>query len=262
MITTSIVIAAVVYAFLAGGILAGMLAARRLPEEHLSAETRTLVTATMAIVGTLSALVIGLLISTGSASLRARNADVGVLASEILQLDRILSRYGPEAAPARTALADYARQKTADLFPGKGAAVPQLNRPTTLRRLDDMQDRILELAPANDRQAWLKGSALRHSEDLADARDRLVREDVGSIPIPSLGAMVLWLTVLFASFALFAPRNATAVAAMFLCALAIASAIKLVLDEDTPFDGRIRLVRPPIHVSGEPLRQAMRAIGR
>jgi hypothetical protein len=68
------------------------------------------------------------------------------------------------------------------------------------------------------------------------------------------------LTVLFASFGLFAPRNATTIVAVFLCVFVIAAAVKLVLDMDTPFAGRIRLTPPPIHISGDPLRRAIETI--
>jgi hypothetical protein len=44
---------------------------------------------------------------------------------------------------------------------------------------------------------------------------------------------------------------------LFLCALAVSAAIKLVLDMDTPFEGRIQLSRPPIHISSDPMRHAI-----
>ena len=49
---------------------------------------------------------------------------------------------------------------------------------------------------------------------------------------------------------------------MFLRAVAIAAAIKLILDMDTPFDGLIRLARPPIHISSDPLSHAIQVIRR
>ena len=81
------------------------------------------------------------------------------------------------------------------------------------------------------------------------------------MPLPFLGAVALWLAVLFASFGLFAPRNLTVIVALFLCALAVATAFKLILDLDTPFEGTIRLSPPPIHLSSEPMRDALHAIG-
>jgi hypothetical protein len=61
------------------------------------------------------------------------------------------------------------------------------------------------------------------------------------------------LCLLFMSFGLFAPRNATVTVVMFLCAIAVAGAIQTILDLSRPFDGIVR-------VSGKPLRQALDVI--
>ena len=68
------------------------------------------------------------------------------------------------------------------------------------------------------------------------------------------------LAVLYASFGLFAPRTSVTVVALFLSALAVSMAFKLVLDLDSPFAGGIHVTPPPIHISGEPLREALQVI--
>ena len=55
--------------------------------------------------------------------------------------------------------------------------------------------------------------------------------------------LVFWLTITFASFGLFAPRNATVLAVLFVCALSVGSAVFLLLELDTPFDGVLRYRR-------------------
>ena len=59
--------------------------------------------------------------------------------------------------------------------------------------------------------------------------------------MPFLVVLVFWLTVLFASFGLFAPRNWTVMATMLTCALSVSAAIFLVLELDRPFGGLIRI---------------------
>jgi hypothetical protein len=66
---------------------------------------------------------------------------------------------------------------------------------------------------------------------------------------------VFWLGLLFMSFGLFAPRNATVAVALFLCAFAAAGAIQTILDLSRPFEGVVR-------VSGQPLRHALVVINR
>jgi len=70
-----------------------------------------------------------------------------------------------------------------------------------------------------------------------------------------LVALLFWLTITFASFGLFAPRNALVVTVLFVCALSVASAVFLVLEMDGPFDGLLR-------VSAEPLRRALAQLNR
>jgi hypothetical protein len=57
---------------------------------------------------------------------------------------------------------------------------------------------------------------------IAEARWLLVEQNTIGITVALLVVVVFWLTLLFLSFGLFAPRNATAILALFLCALAVA----------------------------------------
>jgi len=63
-------------------------------------------------------------------------------------------------------------------------------------------------------------------------------------------SFVFWLTITFVSFGLFAPRNPTVVAVLFVCAVSVAGAVFLVLEMDGPFEGMIT-------VSAEPLKYAV-----
>jgi hypothetical protein len=83
----------------------------------------------------------------------------------------------------------------------------------------------------------------------------VINQHGSSIPTPFLVALVLWLIVIFASIGLFAPRNATAAAVIFLCALSVASAIFLILELDRPFEGLLK-------ISDQPLREAIAEMSR
>jgi hypothetical protein len=67
--------------------------------------------------------------------------------------------------------------------------------------------------------------------------------------------LLFWLTIIFVGFGLFAPRNATAVAALLVSALSVSSAIFLIVALDRPFEGLLRL-------SGAPLRNALAHLGQ
>src|SRR5262245_688021 len=100
-----------VFLILLAGAFAGWAMRQRLPEHHLADDTKSLVSVSMAVVATVSALVLGLLISNANTSFRALGGDVTTLSAQILRLDNILRRYGLDAYPARETMRQYARQK-------------------------------------------------------------------------------------------------------------------------------------------------------
>ena len=245
-----------------GSAMLGLVIGRRLPAHHMTPETKSVVSVSMAVVGTMTALVIGFLISNASSSFKARNGAVAELSSDIIQLDATLRRYGPETEAARAGLQSYATLQLQDLFSSGTNRRPNVDDPASAALLEVVQDRILALKPADDRQRWLSAQALAQATGINQVRAQLVQQNVNTLPLPFVGAVLLWLVVVFASFGLFAPRNVTAFVALFFCALAVSSAVKLVLDLDTPFEGGIRLTPPPIHISSDPLRHAIGTINR
>ena len=50
----------------------------------------------------------------------------------------------------------------------------------------------------------------------------------------------------FASFGVYAPRNATVVSLLFIAALSVAAAVFLLVELDGPFDGLIKVSRDPL----------------
>ena len=89
------IIGVIIFAVLAGSAFAGWGARQRLPTQHLNDETKSLVSVSMAVVGTITALVLGLLISNANTSFIARNGEVTTLSADILRLDQML-RLAPD----------------------------------------------------------------------------------------------------------------------------------------------------------------------
>jgi hypothetical protein len=260
MTMSSFGITFVILCVIMGGITLGLVIGRYLPAHHLSGEAKSTVSVSMAVVGTMTALVIGLLISTANTSYKARNADVSTLSSNIIRLDATLRRYGPQTQPARAALQQYAKMTYEDLFASGPSGKANVNNPATLMLLDDVQDKILALKSNDNREKWLSAQALQLAAGVGDASAVLIQQEESSIPLPFLAAVVFWMTILFASFALFAPRNITVIIALLLCAFSASAAFKLVLDMDTPFDGKITFAPPPIRISNAPIRHAIQAL--
>jgi hypothetical protein len=108
---------------------------------------------------------------------------------------------------------------------------------------------IRDLKPHNDSQRALQSRALDLLEALLQGRWLLITGSGSSVPALFLAVLLFWLTITFASFGLFAPRNAMVVTVLFVCALSVGSAVFLVLEMDGPFDGLLK-------VSPDPLRYA------
>ncbi len=185
----SVPIGVIIDAILFGTAVLTMAAARFLPEHHLSPETKGIVSVSVAVVGTLSALVVGLLISNSSASFTAKSQEVTQISADVINL-------------------------------------------------------------------WLQPQALELIGTMMAARSQLGQEESASgIPLPVLLLVMFWFIIIFASFGLFAPRNMTAIAMIFLCAVGIGTAIRMTTELQTPFGGLIR-------ISSRPLTQALDVISR
>jgi uncharacterized membrane protein YqjE len=244
-----LIIGLIVFLVILAGAFAGWAVRKRLPAHHLTDETKSLVSVSMAVVATLAALVLGLLISNANASFTAVGGQVTALSAQILRLDQILHRYGPETVQARELLRQFAELKTVDLFPDKAADV-RLSDQLTYELLQRLEDSLLALKPANTRDQWWLGEAKTLASKIGDARWLLAQQVGQGTPKAFLALLVLWLTLLFSSFGLFAPQNLLSAATLTLCAVAVAGAIGMVLELEKGFGGLIR-------VSPRPMRQAV-----
>ena len=77
----------------------------------------------------------------------------------------------------------------------------------------------------------------------------MYEQGVNSVSRPMLVILVFWLTAIFVSFGLFAPRNATVVIALFVAGLSVSGAILLILEMYAPFGGLIEISSAPLRVT-------------
>src|SRR3954465_13612342 len=105
---TNIGIGLASFAAILCGALMGRFAAHRLPRPYLGAETQSAVTVSVAVIATLAALVLGLMISAANTSFSTRTDEVRQLSLHHIRMDRNLRRYGPEGDDARAKLGAWA----------------------------------------------------------------------------------------------------------------------------------------------------------
>src|SRR5437764_3778087 len=206
------------FAAIFGGALIGLFVRSRLPGHHLSSETQSVVTVSVAVIGTLAALVLGLMISAANSSFSKRSDEVRELSLQVIRVERNLRRYGPEADDARMKLRAWASIKLEQLSPVKGQAPPSPQK--GIETLESVQDTLLAMTPSDERQKYLHTLCLTLSSNLIYERWSLEQHAGHSIPAPFLILLIFWLAIVFASFGLFAPANATTIVALLLCSVA------------------------------------------
>jgi len=161
--------------------------------------------------------------------------------------------YGPEARPGRDLLRRYTAFKIGSTWPNETSHATEDRDGWML--LEDVQDQLRAFVPHDDAQRSLQARALQISSDLATTRWLLDVQKGTSIRSPFLVILIFWLTVIFTSFGVFAPRHASMFAALLVWALSVAGAVFMILEMDRPFVGLLR-------ISSAPLREALAHLGQ
>ena len=244
MNSTFIALASAACIFL--GALLGMLLQRLLPGHHLSKETQDVVKLSAGTIATLTALVLGLLVSSAKSSFDAMSNGMVQSSAKIILLDRALARYGPETKAAREQLKRAVASTIEIVWPTEKTGVSALTAVERAKGVELVQEKLSELTPKNDFQRQTLAGAQQIVGDLSQIRWLLIEQEQNQLPLPLLVILVFWITLLFVSFGLFAPSNATALTVLFLGACAISAAIFLVLELSQPLEGFIKVSAAPL----------------
>jgi len=242
-------ISLIVFACVFGGALLGILLHSVLPQQHLSNESKDIVKLGMGLVGTMAALVLGLLVASAKGSYDAQSAELTQMSANIALLDRALALYGPETKEARNLLRGAVARVLDQMWSSASLSVP------TAAGGEILYEKIQGLSPKNDTQRSLQGQALSMAVDLGKTRWLMYEQATTSVSMPLVVVLVCWLTAIFISFGLFAPFNATVVASLFVSALSVSGAIFLILEMYTPYAGLVK-------ISDAPLRAALAHLGQ
>ena len=232
-----LLISLLVFVLIFGGALAGMAVRPRLSENHLNSDSKDVVKLTAGLIGTLAALVLGLLIASAKGTFDQKTSQVRQMTANIILLDDLLAQYGPEAAPLRNLLRQSIPPLANRLWHEQELAAGKPVRFESTAEAAAFADELEHLSPKDDAQRSLQSRAVQAFTDGAQLRLQLFAQTGGSIPVPFLVILVFWLGAIFASVTLFARANLVVMAALSICALSFACAIFLVLELDDPFTG-------------------------
>ena len=101
---SSIAVSSIVFASVFGAGLVGMAVRRAIPSDYLGSGEKEVARLVTGLMTTMAAIVLGMLVSSAKASYDARTNEVAEISSEVVTIDRMLSRYGAETAEFRAHL--------------------------------------------------------------------------------------------------------------------------------------------------------------
>lgn len=243
----------IVFACVFGGALLGVLLHAALPQHHLSADSRDVVKLGTGLVGTMAALVLGLLVASAKGSYDAQNTALTQLSANLAVLDRVLAHYGPETKEARDLLRGAVTRMLAQTWPQDGGQ--HTDAAPTSAGGEVLYDKIQALVPKDDRQRALQAQALSVAMGVGQTRWLMYEQGTTAVSTPLLVVLVVWLTVIFISFGVLASPNGTVLASLCVSALSVSGAIFLILEMYTPYNGLIQ-------ISSAPLRAALAHLGQ
>jgi hypothetical protein len=225
-------------------VLLGQIVGLRLPEPHLSSDSKDAVKLAMGLVATMTALLLGLLVSSAKGSYDTQRSEVLQLAAQTRLMSRVLDLYGPETAEARELFRRLMTEYVRRMWPDRPGTKTSLE-------LDEEAGNGLYLAlerlePRDEKQRNLKAQAMRLVVELGQLRTLLLVQSISSIPTPLLIAVACWLVIIFFGFSVLAPPNATTGIALIASAVSVAGAVFLILELDQPLGGMVRIPSAPM----------------
>jgi hypothetical protein len=233
----ALLISLLIFAIVFGGALLGAVLRPLLSEKHLQPDSKDIVKMATGLIGTLAALVLGLLIASAKGSFDLKTNQIRQLTATIILLDDLLVQYGPEATELRIRLRQSIPPIADRIWREQEIPAGRPNHFESDAQALSFENELERLTPKNDAQRSLQSRAVAAYTEGAQTRLLLFAQAGGSIPTPFLIILVFWLSAIFVSFTLFGQVNPVVMATLLVCALSFAGAIFLVLELDTPFAG-------------------------
>ena len=246
---SSIAISSLVFVCIIGGALFGFYFRQALPNHHLSEETMRAVTLGTGLIATLSAIVLGMLISSAKISFDDIEGEIRQTTIKIILLDHALVNYGPETKEARNLFRRSFASNIEMVFAEKNSKLLRLDASKRLAGLNKFQAQLMDLVPRDHAQRLLRSRAIALSDDIAQMHWLLLSpQEKGAIMTPFLASLVFWLAIIFFGFGLYTVNNSTVFATLLICALAVSSAIFLLEELGArPIEGLMQISSAPLH---------------
>jgi hypothetical protein len=218
----------------------GLFLRYKLPDSHLSGDSKEVIRLATALIGTMAAVVVALLFASTRSTYEATNSQVARLTAGVVELDQLLKEYGgAESLVLRRALRSDVGSMVSAIWREDAPVSGELLRPVTQE--ETVLYKLRQLEPKTPVQTSIKARALVVSNDIEQTRLTLLSQPPDSLSRPFIAVLVLWLCFIFASFSMSSKANATLVTVLLICGFTAATAIYLILELGQPFDGLLQL---------------------
>lgn len=224
----------------------------RLPEAHLTGDSKEVIRLATALIGTMAAVVLALLFASTRSSYEETNSSVARLTAGVIELDQLLTAYGgPDSPTLRKALRNDVNLTIEAIWRDDSPAASQLLQPVIHQ--ETVLYKLRQLTPGTPAQSALQTRALEVGTGVDQTRLALFAQPQDTLSKPFITVLVLWLCFIFASFAMSSKANATLVTVLLICAFTASSAIYLILELGQPFDGLLQISNGALRSALKPL---------
>jgi len=219
--------------------MAGMATRQVQPDGNFTSEERDSIMLAIGLVVTMTSLVLGMLVSSAKTFYDGQKTQVAELSSQIVLVSDLMTAYGPETEQVRRE-ALRSMQGTVDrIWPTKRSQSFELK---PVADFVQFYQHLQLLEPKNEIQASAKTQLLVAALNLRKTYWLMfLQSQHTSVTVPLLSVVTTWLAIIFYSFGLFAPHHLDVVVTLLICAVAVSSAIFVILSMNSPFKGILRL---------------------
>ena len=238
-----------------GGLVVGLVLQRLLPKRHFVEASRDSVKMGAGLIATLAALVLGLLVTSAKNAFDSAGAELTQVSSKVILLDRALAQYGEQTQAVRERLRRTVGEAAAGIWPDEFAQVKDGSVGEAQTSDERIEESIRSLAPSNEKQVADRSEALGLIGELKQLHWLLFEQSHTELPTAFIVLLIFWLSVLFGTFGLLAPRNATVIVVLCICAVSVATVIFLIREMNHPLRGAVQ-------VSSAPAREALNQLGK
>ncbi|MFG1420364.1 bestrophin-like domain [Roseixanthobacter liquoris] len=225
---------------------AGSMLARRLPEAWLGEGSIMSLKASMAMVSTMSALLLGLMVNSARYNFSEAYSDVQKYAASIQLTDLDLLNYGPAACDLRHTLQEYGQQLLAETWQNNADFSQVRTEGSALKVILRFDSQVRALVPGTESQTQARLSLLAFAHQLVEYRWKVSGLARTATPTIFIAVVICWFSLIFLYLGVFAPRNPLVAVGHVLAMIAISAAIFLVIEMGEPFDGLIQVSPGPL----------------